>query len=102
MEFDHTCSDTSKIIREVILPRLDCYESELKELRAATWPVCQMLKDSQLPVGRSMPFRNIEDKKRFFKFLDPDEIRNLLRLKARYARIDEVAYDQEFRMVRGS
>ena len=82
------------LIRENILPRLDAHEAELWELRGATWPVCQALKD------RNMPFRNIEEKRRFFKFLDRDEIRRLLRLKARYARIDEVSLEEEIRLFR--
>lgn len=83
-----------RLIRENILPRLDAHEAELWELRGATWPVCQALKD------RNMPFRNIEEKRRFFRFLDRDEIRRLLRLKARYARIDEVSLEEEMRLFR--
>jgi len=94
MEFGHNCHDVSRLIREVILPRLDAQEHEIRELRTVTWPVCQAHKD------RSMPFRNIEEKRRFFRFLDLDEVRNLLRLKAKYAKIDEVSVDQEYRMIR--
>lgn len=82
-----------KLIRENILPRLDAHEAELWELRGATWPVCQAIKDQK------MPFRNIKEKRRFFSFLDQHEIRRLLGLKAAYARIDDVSLEEEIRMV---
>ena len=93
MEFGHNCQDVSRLNREVILPRLDNLEAELRDLRAATWPVCQSLKD------RSMPFKNLPEKRNFLRFLDPSEIRNLLRFKAKYAKIDDVSVDQEYRMI---
>lgn len=85
--------DIHRLIRENILPRLDAHEAELFELRGATWPVCQALKD------RNMPFRNIREKRRFFWGLDRDEIRRLLGLKAAYARIDDTSLEEEIRMV---
>jgi hypothetical protein len=75
-----------------IFQRLDALEAELWELRGATWPVCQALKD------RKFPFRNLEEKRKFFKFLDGDEIRRLLGLKAKYARIDDVSLEEECRL----
>lgn len=90
---------TTRLLREVILPRLDAHEAELAELRAATWPVCQALKDSNYMPKNSMPFRNISEKKRFFHFLDPDEIRHLLGLKSRWANISEMSMREELRMV---
>jgi hypothetical protein len=82
-----------QLIRENILPRLDAHEAELWELRGATWPVCQAIKDN------NMAFRNIKEKRRFFRFLDRHEIRRLLGLKAAYARIDDVSLEEEVRMV---
>jgi hypothetical protein len=85
-----------RLIRENILPRLDAHEAELYELRGATWPVCQALKD------RKMPFRNITEKQKFFKFLDHHELRRLLGLKAAYCRIDDVSLEEEIRMMNHS
>jgi hypothetical protein len=84
--------DIQRLIRENILPRLDAHEAELWELRGATWPVCQAIKDN------NMAFRNIKEKRRFFRFLDRHEIRRLLGLKAAYARLDEVSLEEEIRM----
>ncbi len=82
-----------RLIRENILPRLDAHEAELYELRGATWPVCQALKD------RKMPFRNIKEKQKFFRFLNRHELRRLLGLKAAYCRIDDVSLEEEIRMM---
>jgi hypothetical protein len=85
--------EVHRLIRENILPRLDAHEAELYELRGATWPVCQALKD------RKMPFRNITEKQKFFRFLDLHEMRRLLGLKAAYCRIDDVSLEEEIRMI---
>ena len=85
--------DISRLLREVVLPRLDAYEGELRELRAVTWPVCQALWD------RKMPFMNMSMKKRFFKFLDVGELRRLLKSKALFSNINEVSLDQEVAML---
>ena len=58
-----------------VFQRLDNLESELSELREATWPVCQGLRDQKSQL------QNIREKRRFFKFLDGDAVRRLLRLK---------------------
>jgi hypothetical protein len=62
-----------------ILSRLDNLEAELSELRAVTWPVCQGIIDE-----KTGSLDNIPHKRRFFKFLHVDDIRNLLRIKARF------------------
>jgi len=85
--------DVSRLLREVVLPRLDAHEAELRELRAVTWPVCQAMWD------RKMPFMNISMKKRFFKFLEIDELRRLLKSKSIYAGINEVTLDQEIKIL---
>jgi hypothetical protein len=85
--------DISRLLREVVLPRLDAQEAELYELRAVTWPVCQSFWD------RKMPFMNISMKKRFFKFLCVDELRRLLKSKALFAGINDVSLDQEIQML---
>lgn len=85
--------DVSRLLREVVLPRLDAHEGELRELRAVTWPVCQAMWD------RKMPFMNISMKKRFFKFLHVDDLRRLLKSKALFAGINEASLDQEIHML---
>lgn len=61
-----------------VFQRLDNLEAELSELREATWPVCQGLKDQRSQM------QNIPDKRRFFKFLDKDIVHRLLRLKGEF------------------
>ena len=78
-----------------IFRRLGDLEAELGELREVTWPVCQGLVDE-----RTGQFDNIRDKRRFFKFLDLDEVRRLLRLKCRFmGRSPDLAVE-ELRLVR--
>lgn len=92
-------NEGTRLLREVILPRLDSYEEELRTLREATWPVCQALKDSSHVVNNSMPFRNIPEKRKFLRFLDIDEIRKLLGLKGKWAKINDVSTNEELRMI---
>ena len=61
-----------------IFQRLDNLEAELSELREATWPVCQGLKDQRSQLC------NIKDKRRFFRFLDREIVRRLLILKGEF------------------
>ena len=61
-----------------IFQRLDNLEAELSELREATWPVCQGLKDQRSQL------QNIKEKRRFFKFLDREIVRRLLILKGKF------------------
>ena len=78
-----------------IFSRLDNLEAGLAELREVTWPVCQGLVDK-----RTGPFRNMEQKRRFFKFIDVDEIRKLLRAKAIFMGICPDLVYEELRQVR--
>lgn len=61
-----------------VFQRLDNLEVELSELREATWPVCQGVRDQR------SQFQNISEKRRFFKFLDHDIVRRLLKLKGEF------------------
>ena len=61
-----------------VFKRLDNLEAELSELREATWPVCQALRDQKSQL------QNIREKRRFFKFLDLDVVRRLLVLKGEF------------------
>lgn len=78
-----------------IFSRLDNLEAELAELREVTWPVCQGTIDK-----RTGPFQNMNQKRRFFKFLDLDEIRKLLRAKAVFMGISPEIIHEELRQVR--
>jgi len=61
-----------------VLERLTNLELELQTLRETTWPVCQGLLD------KNGPFENRREKLGFFKHLFLDEIKKLLKLKARF------------------
>ena len=61
-----------------MLERITNLELELHTLRETTWPVCQGLLD------KNGPFENKKDKKNFFQHLFLDEIKKLLKLKARF------------------
>jgi hypothetical protein len=78
-----------------VFGRLDNLEAELAELREVTWPVCQGIIDKE-----TGPFQNIKNKRRFFKFLDMDEIRKLLRAKAKFMGICQDLIYEELRQVR--
>ncbi len=78
-----------------VFSRLDNLEAELAELREVTWPVCQGMVDKQ-----TGPFQNMKEKRRFFKFLDLDEIRKLLRSKAKFMGISPEIVYEELRQVR--
>jgi hypothetical protein len=78
-----------------VLSRLDNLEGELKELREVTWPVCQGIVDKQTGL-----FKNYKEKRRFFKFLDVDEIRRLLRAKAIFMGMCPSLVVEELRQVR--
>ena len=76
-----------------ILERLTNAEEGLRELREATWPVCQGLMD------KNGPYSNRRQKKRFFKFLDFEEARVLTRLKAFFMGMSQDLADAELRWV---
>ena len=78
-----------------IFSRLTEVEEGLRELREATWPVCQGLVDQQ--TGQFDKIRTI---RRFFTFLDVEEIRRLLRLKCTFmGRSQDLAFE-ELRQIR--
>ena len=60
-----------------VFQRLDNLEAELSDLREATWPVCQGLKEQR---GQG----TLGEKRRFFKFLDIDIVRRLISLKGEF------------------
>ena len=78
-----------------VLERITEVEEGLVELRGVTWPVCQGLIDKD-----TGPFRNMKDKRRFFQFLDFDEIKRLLRAKARFMGMYPDVAVEELRQVR--
>jgi len=60
-----------------VFQRLDNLEAELSDLREATWPVCQGLREQR---GQG----SLTEKRRFFKFLDIDIVRKLMKLKGEF------------------
>ena len=60
-----------------VFQRLDNLETELSELREVTWPVCQGIREQR--GGASL-----EEKRRFFKFLDFDIVRKLVKMKGEF------------------
>jgi hypothetical protein len=78
-----------------VFQRLDDLEAGLQELREVTWPVCQGLIDKE-----TGPFRNMKEKRRFFKFLHVEDIRKLLKAKAAFMGISQEIVYEELRQVR--
>ena len=65
-----------ELIKDHILVRLTDLEEEVRLLRKVTWPICQGLKEnSQLS--------DIESKREFLKYLSPEEVELLLKLKSK-------------------
>jgi len=78
-----------------VFRRLDNLEAELNELREVAWPVCQGMLDT-----RAGTFANMKEKRRFFKFLHVDDIRQLLRRKAWFMGSSPDLVGEELRQVR--
>jgi len=78
-----------------VFERLTEVEEGLAELRGVTWPVCQGLIDKE-----TGPFRNMKEKKHFFRFLDLEEIKRLLKSKARFMGMYPDVAVEELRQVR--
>jgi hypothetical protein len=95
LNFKINMEEIHRLIRENILPRLDAHEAELYELRQVTWPVCQ----GQMDKASGGVLTNILAKSKFLKFLHMDEIRRLLRNKARWMRIDQTVVHEELRQI---
>jgi hypothetical protein len=81
------------LIRLNILPRLDNLDGSMAELREVAWPVCQGLRDGVCPLG------HIQEKRRFFRWIDVDEIRRLLRRKAVCMGISQDLVEQELQAI---
>jgi arabinogalactan endo-1,4-beta-galactosidase len=71
-------TDTEKLIREVLLPRIIQLEIEVTSLRKYTWPYVQAQREYN-------QMDDIEAKKDFVKSLDDDTIKELLNLKAKFS-----------------
>jgi len=72
-----------------VLGRIDSLEGELKELRTATWPVCQAKLDDKNPLN------NIKEKRKVLRWLHLEDVKDLLRLKGRIMGLtrDQVAIE---------
>ena len=76
-----------------LLERLTNVEEGVRELREVTWPVCQSL------IDKNGPYSNRRQKRRFFKFLDFEEARVLMRLKALFMGTSQDLADAELQWV---
>jgi hypothetical protein len=85
--------DVLILIRQNILPRLDNLDGSMHELREATWPICQGLRDG------TCPLQHFKEKKRVLHWLPLDEIRNLLRRKAVFMGISQDLVPQELQSI---
>lgn len=77
-----------------VFRRLDNLESELGELRCATWPVCQGIVDQ-----RTGPYATLKDKRRFFRFLSLEEIQKLVGFKGAFMRTSPDAICEELQQI---
>jgi hypothetical protein len=89
-------NEVTRLLRENVLPRLEGLERDVRDLRGSTWPVCQAMKDSRMLI-ESVQLRNIKEKRSFFRWLDLDEIKRLLGLKAQL--IGSSSYYEELQMI---
>jgi hypothetical protein len=58
-----------------VFKRLGDVENELRELREVAWPVCQAQLDNKNPLN------NLKQKRKILRWLNIEEIRDLLRRK---------------------
>lgn len=81
------------LLRENLLPRLDNVEAQLKELREVTWPYVQAKRDS-------LGINTRKEQRKLLRWLDIDEVRNLLRRKLYWLHIYEAeAIEQELQQI---
>jgi len=70
-------------IRDVLLRQINNLESDIRDLRKATWPICQALKEQS-------QVSDIHSKRLFLECLEEDEIKELLKLKAEFSKQKEI------------
>lgn len=78
-----------------VFERLTEVEEGLRELRDVTWPVCQGILEKE-----NGPFHSVSPKRRFFQFIDVDEIKKLLKSKARFMGMSQGVVVEELRQIR--
>ena len=71
--------ETRILITQVLLPRIRQLEEEVATLRRHTWPYVQAHKETH-------QLDDMEAKRDFFKNLDDETVKELLRLKTRLSR----------------
>jgi hypothetical protein len=76
-------TDVRYLIKDVILPQLLRQELELKHLRKQTWPVCQAIHEQS-------QITDISNKLDFLNDLDINEIKSLLKDKAKFSAQGEI------------
>ncbi len=72
------------LIKDVLIPRITNLESDLRDLRKATWPICQALKESS-------QLSDLTTKKLFLECLEDQEVKDLLDLKAEFSKQNVVS-----------
>ena len=77
-----------------VLERLGNVESELKELRDVTWPVCQARLDDRNPLN------NIREKRKLLRWLHVEDIKDLLFRKGRLMGLTRDQVSVELREIR--
>lgn len=79
--------DVRNLLKDVILPRMDQLECEVKLLREVTWPVCQSIKERHT-------LDDIRSKKRFLQHgvKDEEEALDLLRKKWKLQTSQDVSF----------
>ena len=78
-------TDVRLLIKNVILEELMRHDEEIKKLRKATWPVCQCIKETS-------QITDISSKIDFLNDLNYNEIRDLLKEKAKVAKKRKVSF----------
>ncbi len=82
------------LIREVILPRLDSLEAELKALRDVSWPVCQAMWETKFPHDEE---ETTKQKRMYMRHVFKDEGLELLKKKAKFMNHSKPILDHEIR-----
>lgn len=80
------------MINKVLLPRIRQLENEVSSLRLHTWPYVQAKKEHH-------ELDDMESKVNFFKYLDDDTIKNLLKIKSGL-RVGSNLHHREYDIVR--
>lgn len=85
-----------RLLREIVLPRLDSLEAELKALREVAWPVCQAIWETKFPCDKE---ENNKQKQMYMRHVFKDEGLDLLKRKAKFMNHSGIILDREIREI---